>query len=544
MMIDAEKQHFFRVTLLDDAVLPSRSGTVGHNESLDYLPGAVLHGIAANRWYRKHQDTKDRELTGWQLFHSGEVCFSDALPLWEDKPGFPVPLSFHQPKANGSQSGDGSSKEGETAVYNLCAAVPASNDGGIQLKQLRARHVTEEGVLLKKRASLRMKTAINPLTRRAAESQLFAYHVLNAGQSFMFAVTCFGDIAQDQIKELVALIQGRARIGRSRTAEYGEVEIEALESGEGWNPHSAPSQDGLLRFWLLSDLALVNEYGAPTLDPKPSHLGISEGLSFVPERSFLRSRRYSPFNAKRQCRDPERLVICRGSVLCYEGPAANNPTGIRFVGTHREQGLGRIACAPQMLETAAPRYKNAGDHKSLRSAADKATKIKEQAAAMDSPLFAMLQRRKATASGSLEAERISREVFNKLLIALDLHRAWAGIRPGKPIEGAPGKSQWGRLKEAANRQRGEPDELWREAFGGDGAQEGVNTIVSLRSGWQLELGPNQRLAHAFKKALKSHRSDPELSDILGRIAALGLSAKWRAAVTGEQDVDKQTGETL
>ena len=50
------------ITLQDDLVISASSATTGGHESLDYLPGSLLFGVAASRLYAelKKQD-KNRE---------------------------------------------------------------------------------------------------------------------------------------------------------------------------------------------------------------------------------------------------------------------------------------------------------------------------------------------------------------------------------------------------------------------------------------------------------------------------------------------------
>ncbi|MEX0914938.1 MAG: hypothetical protein WDZ60_03525, partial [Wenzhouxiangellaceae bacterium] len=274
-------QLHFRVTLLEDAILASQSGTVGHNPSLAYLSGAVLHGIAANRWYRENRDGADD--TGWRLFHSGAVCFSDGLPVLDGEPGYPAPLSLHRPKVRPATHWGEPGERQQIPVRNL-AMQADDTPSTMQWEGLTTGHVTDSRIWFQSPASLRMKTAIDPEKGRAAESQLFSYHALDAGQEFVFSVSC---TEPHDMESLKSLLEGKARIGRSRTAEYGAVEIKSVALADGGEPKSSRRSDDVLLVWLLSDLAMVNDLGAPTLNPRPEYLGLPESLEFMPGNSFL-----------------------------------------------------------------------------------------------------------------------------------------------------------------------------------------------------------------------------------------------------------------
>ena len=114
---------------------------------------------------------------------------------------------------------------------------------------------------------------------------------------------------------------GKAHLGRSRSAQFGAVDIEQQDLVQT-NQVKIPAQP-LLTLWLTSDMQLQNN-GQPTLIPEPQVLGLPEGTKWITESSFLRTRRYSMYNAYRRHYDKERQVISRGSVLRYQLPSDFN----------------------------------------------------------------------------------------------------------------------------------------------------------------------------------------------------------------------------
>ena len=76
----------FQVEFLSDIVLPASSNTEGSIESLDFIPGSKFLGMAA-RAYNSFSDS-------FTVFHSGKVCFGDAVLIHDGKLTYKMPLSF------------------------------------------------------------------------------------------------------------------------------------------------------------------------------------------------------------------------------------------------------------------------------------------------------------------------------------------------------------------------------------------------------------------------------------------------------------------
>ncbi len=508
---------FFRVTLEQDVVMSATNATTDMTNHLDYLPGNNFLGIAAQRLYDEF--TAEQQ---WQVFHSGAVSFGDGLPLGpSDLLSYPVPLSLHHYK------GETFVQQDRLIAEQLFDPSQFQTDPTRQPVQLRGGHFTADGQSLTIKTQFRMKTAINPVTARAYSGQLFGYSSLQAGQRFGFHLTT-SHLNPDVFAQLVKGLTGIAHVGRSRSAQYGRVRIEPMDSPPALSHTPAKN---LVTFWLLSDLALDDERGQPTAWPRPSDVGLPESAEWRTDRSFIRTRRYSPFNAKRQAHDPMRQLIVRGSVLrfsCPEGTALTS--GVQQWGKYREGGLGVMVCNPTLLSTAHPQFLPSSPFQTPASLSEPSQPRSF------ATLLTLLDRRVTGLKERETAEESARKVYDELVKLMRAARAWNGLRDDQPFPSAPNRSQWGQIKELANQHRTDAVGLWADLFTRDTA------VIRKRSGWELEIGPNSFLYQAVPEieVLKSHQNNPLLPEIIGRLAAWGLTEDWRYVIEGRPERKQET----
>ena len=438
------------IRLEEDVVLSARPATAGGHEGLDYLPGQALLGACAARLYRA-LDAVD----AWLVFHSGRVRFGDGLPTAGDGAvGHPMPLALHEAKTEPAVRGG--------RLDPARAANLAHPQGGeclpahAQPRQLRAGHLTPDGRVLAPRRALRMKSAIDPATGRAREAHLFGYEALCAGQRFHAVIEADEEVPEALFERVREALTGELLLGRSRSAEYGRVRAEPVAPRL---PQQRPAAPGAaLTLWLLSDLALLDGHGQPTLEPAPEWLGLGPGrIDWT--RTFLRTRAYAPWNAHRNAYDLERAVIARGSVVRLELEDAPSPETVERLrsgcGLHREAGLGRIWIDPPLLADGRPRL----------APPPQATAGGDGAAAPvpDDPLLAWAEAWLAQAAGDAKVEKLARGIAARLRECYERARAEAGI--GREGTIGPSPAQWGNLHARA-KQGGAADP--REAlFGPD-----------------------------------------------------------------------------
>lgn len=448
------------LTLVDDVVLSARPANEGGHESLDYIPGAALLGAVAHRLY----GTLERR-EAWQVFHSGALRFGDGVPLSAGQPCWPMPLCWHHAK--------GVEVEVDERLIAAAIGTPAQllvRDPRTQPKQLRDGHVRIDGLVARPAKSLRMKTALDPATGRIAESQLFGYESLNAGQAFAARIEADAELPEALWQRVTGLF-GQPRellLGRSRSAEYGRVRAVA-SSSLALNPASGSASPGRLVLWCLSDLALLDDFGQPTLHPAPGHFGLDRGRIDW-ENTFLRFRHFASWNAWRQAYDLQCQVIRRGSVITLidiEPPlsAAEHARIAAGVGLHPEQGLGWVSVNPALLDGLIdgqpPRFAAP-----LPAAAAPRGESTNPLTKPDSPLIHWLERQHLGSHTRRDDEVRAQTQATELAARYRLARTFIGVPKAVPI--GPSPAQWGAVYEAA-RTASDRDALLTRLFGGQNA---------------------------------------------------------------------------
>ncbi|MEM7248296.1 MAG: hypothetical protein AAF533_23380 [Acidobacteriota bacterium] len=436
-----------RVDLLleleSEAILTATSGTEGGHQTLRHVPGACLLGAAAGRLYGDlfERGLKDDAFT---IFHSGQVRFLPGLPASPaGERSLPAPLSLHHRK------GESWHHEGDidtSRLWNLAAG----DRPDAQLEQLRDEFITLSGRRVRPRERTSLRSSTLHLTRGARrgvsrETLLFAYEAVPAGTTFHAAVEADDAVDEALFERAVkALCQRPISVGRNRSAEHGRARVRRLEA---WRPpEPAALENGLVHLLCLSELALVTPEGQPTLEPRAAHFGLPVECELEAQRTFLRERRYSPFNAKRRRPDLERCVLTPGSVITFRVP-----TGVDVdltavvdrlrggVGRHRQDGLGQVLVQPSFL-----------GQRTLVLDAEAPSLKREEKPAPVSDLLDWLHAQADVRSRHEKADRLARDWEERLA-------------PFTPRRGGPTRAQWGTLRQlAAMTAEGE---LTKKVFG-------------------------------------------------------------------------------
>lgn len=311
--------------------MSSTSSTMGNRNSLDFIPGNNFLGIVAKMLYDKEDESTQL------LFHSGHVRFGDAHPAYNGIRSIRIPADIYFPKYNGT--------EGEAYVYHRI------NDfDGVRSKQLKQGrtgfyalmdNTAIETPITKQFA---IKSAYDTARRRSEDQRLFGYESLGKGCDFYFTIE-LDDVATVYKEAIIKALTGRRHIGRSRTAQYGWVEIKEEEFREC---PTMPTKDNSDEVAVYADGRLIffDEQGTLTLQPTAQQLGFQNG--FVEwNKSQIRTFQYAPWNYKRHAFDSDRYGIEKGSVFIVK---TTDQTPINdYVGAYQNEGFGKVIYNPAIL---------------------------------------------------------------------------------------------------------------------------------------------------------------------------------------------------
>lgn len=341
---DGKKALKFKCTLLSDVILNRKAATTGPNETLDFIPGSNFLGIAASTLY---SDKADPELTRL-LFHSGKVRFGDAHPSVGNLRGLKVPASMFYPKLK--------KPEDELYIHHLINL----KDEELRKKQLKqcregfydfsaltlSGEDKAKAVRIDTETNFAIKSAYDRTQRRSKDEQLFGYQSLRKGLTMYFSVE-FDAEAFGLIEKVSEALSNVKRIGRSRTAEYGLVEITPFDYEE---VKGDDSDGNLVTVYADSRLIFLDDHGITTFQPTAKQFGILGG-EIEWEKSQIRTFRYAPWNYKRQCFDTDRCGIEKGSVFVVKIKEGSNPDlTARYLGSYQNEGFGRVIYNPLFLK--------------------------------------------------------------------------------------------------------------------------------------------------------------------------------------------------
>ncbi len=427
------------ITLLDDCIFSERNATEGAHRALDYIPGSALLGAVAARLY---QELGNQRAFDW--FHSGKMRFGNAYPLTkEGHQTFPMPACWHQAKGEKAIQDN---KADPTKIYRLdkCEGNKLPGEKTRQPQQLRSGYISLNGSIVHPEKSFRMKTAINSETGRAKDAALFGYDALQAGQYFYAQIHCDNDFTETELHKLKSVFEKSIFLGRSRSAEYGRVKIDIIDSE---NSVSQENQGLEITLWLLSDLMAIDQYGQPNLAPNAEDLGLPKG-KLIAEKSFLRTRSYSTWNVCKKSYEMERQVISKGSVLVYELTSPLTTEHLQHIaaglGLERQAGLGQIWLNPSLLASVQPKFSS-----SVKPLVDKINK-NEQITELSKPALALItwldnQKNQKTSQQNFAKE--AKVIAHSYKSLMEKARRLKGLDDNIHI--GPSHSQWGAVLAAA-----------------------------------------------------------------------------------------------
>ena len=333
---------YFKCKLKTDVIISQSSATDGHQSTLDFIPGSNFLGIIAKELYDDKKLTRGEQLL---LFHTGDVQFGDAHVMNKGIRTLRIPASMYYPKLK--------SVEEECYIHHAHKHVE-----GEQLKQCRSgfyAFLTDEKTIHKADIdkSYAIKSAYDYESRRSKDAQMYGYESMEKGLEFLFEVRLSEKALKVEKLICEALSDAHKRVGRSKTAQYGLVEISVAE--ECQFPKYQSNQkfkdydnNNIQVVYADSRLIFFDEHtGLPTFQPTPQDLGFSDG-EIAWEHCQIRTFQYAPWNGKRMTYDADRCGIEKGSVFVIKGATSVPENGV--IGEYKNEGFGKVIYNPSFLE--------------------------------------------------------------------------------------------------------------------------------------------------------------------------------------------------
>jgi hypothetical protein len=321
----------FRCTLLSDVILNQKAATEGPNTTLDFIPGSNFLGIVANRYIQYAEAGNAME-----VFHSGRVRFGDAHPSQSGFRGLKVPASMFHPKLKNAGE--------DLYIHHRIPNLADKKLKEKQLKQCRSGYYdfsdAEKAFLIKTETNFAIKSAYDKDARHSKDEQMYGYQSLQKGLILYFEVEVLDDSLTASIKEA---LMGTKRIGRSRTAQYGLIDIEECAFTE---VKSQKTTGQYVEVYADGRLIFLDENGMPTYQPTAEQLGLQGTICW--EKSQVRTFQYAPWNYKRQCFDTDRCGIEKGSVIVVK--TDHCPEDSQYVGNYKNEGFGKVIYNPAFLK--------------------------------------------------------------------------------------------------------------------------------------------------------------------------------------------------
>lgn len=326
-------KRYYTCEFKSDIILKASANTQGDSPNLDFIPGNAFLGMVA-RNYDKFKDP-------FYVFHSGEVKFGDGDILIESlvdgkialKPGYKIPLCFCNLKVGeGYYNRLFLSDEEEQKLINEQK----------QLKQLRDGYINEDYFSHSFNYNYSQKSAYDEKNRRSKDEAMFGYTSFDKGLKFLFSIECGDDETLDQIEKFLL---GEQLLGKSKTAQYGRVIIEASNLNDKID--SFKPNDNLTYIYAKSRIALFDEFGNPTLLRSASDLGLKSGqIDF--RNSHIKVGNYIPYNAKKESCEMMRYFIKKGSVITIKNLDKDEKIP-KYIGSFQNEGFGAILINPKFL---------------------------------------------------------------------------------------------------------------------------------------------------------------------------------------------------
>ncbi len=335
----------------------AQNGEANSARAYSFIPGSMMRGALFGRYVArkgKPVDIEQDEIAR-QLFLDGTVCYLNAYPAYSANQtrALPKPLSWFVPKEG--------AKESDAEIFDF-AIEPRNSEphkppdlGGFVWQTRSAVQLGSPDMV-----GIVHNASDDPNRKSEADSQVYRYEAIAAGQWFIGAIVSENDSLLAKAKSL--LEAGGMNLGGSHTAGYGRVAITDIALDPDWQefmPFSAGDDD-----YFEDDGEEYDEYDEETAVSEPKYAILTCLSDLIwrdkqgqinarlmtpsgqkPDKAFYRLRRVGGFNRKWGLPLCQSWAVQAGSVFvfspdCY---AELEEWVTKGIGERRAEGFGRVA---------------------------------------------------------------------------------------------------------------------------------------------------------------------------------------------------------
>ncbi len=354
----------YRIKLTAPAVIPIADGDPNKVMTRRDVLGSHIWGAAA--WCYLSQPNHTPEDDAFRhAFLDGNLRFLTAYPEADDPDEFneipqrliPIPHSIRKFKEDERLMDFAEQPPGEDPIKRLDQRYARISEGNLETQAVK----TELNYHHARAKDRRIGRALGAeATEDANSGALFTYEAIQAGQSFQGAVLG----SENDLKNLQSWLQGgQIRIGRSRSAQYGEAEFkwlddapQALNERVEWNGFDEQTSDVFdsdkrLIITTLSPLLTVNDYGHPEAHFPKNELAEALDMETTELKlcsSYTRTEVIGGYHSHLRLPRQQWPAIAPGSVFVFETEQMPEPEGLLQLehdglGLRKGEGYGRIA---------------------------------------------------------------------------------------------------------------------------------------------------------------------------------------------------------
>lgn len=329
----------YKITLLSPTIITSYSSDENMVRTLDYIPGSSILGLFASKYIRQQRITDAHEdETFYNWFLRGDINFLNGYVLIEDRYGtvdtLPIPLFIQKEK-----TGD---KILNILLYNSKKQQMKSLNGyGHFDCTLIKRLEPKKRINFHHARSSRLKGASD-------DGDIFNYEYLVPDQLFKGHI--YGD--KEVLLRFKDMFGTRipGRLGRSKGAEYGQVEIELmdiyeLEFDKGALNNCLWEKEKGIFITFISPCIILNGFGTsdPSLYNLKCHLekAFGDDAEFTIEGSKIKPIFIENYLAVWNMKRPmEQAIDCGSTIKLKFNDSVEYEDAIKVLSRLEEKGLG------------------------------------------------------------------------------------------------------------------------------------------------------------------------------------------------------------